>query len=88
MDEPTLNPRFSIGDFVKCLHVYYNYHYYYNQVRYDEPPEAGDFYYGIVVDIDYAMWDGYEDDFEIIYVVYCLDGSKRFFSENEVYKLS
>ncbi len=86
MDELNVIPRYKLGDFVRCVHIYYNYYYYYSYHS-DEPSE-GDFYHGIILDIDYACWDGYEEDYEIIYVVYCTDGTKRFFSEDEVDKLS
>tara|TARA_B100000212_G_scaffold337070_1_gene311346 strand:+ start:896 stop:1159 length:264 start_codon:yes stop_codon:yes gene_type:complete len=87
VDEPTLYPRYKVGDLVRCLHVYYNYHYYYGW-KYDQESESDEYFYGIVIDVDYACWDGYEDDFEIIYIIYCTDGVKRFFSEDEVQKLS
>lgn len=54
---------------MRCLHVYYNYHYYYGW-KYDQESESDEYFYGIVIDVDYACWDGYEDDFEIIYIIY------------------
>ena len=64
--------------------VYYNYHYYYGW--HNEEPEHD--VVGIIVDVDYACWDGYEDDFEILYVVHCTDGIRDFFSEEELFKTS
>ena len=71
---------------MRCIHVFYNYHYYYgfNEDEHD----VEDDHFGIIVDVDYACWDGYEEDYEILYVVHCTDGVKRFFSEDEVFKLS
>ena len=86
MDEPRLYPSFKVGDFVRCVHVFYNYHYYYGW-RFDENEyEPEDDHHGIIVDVDYACWDGHGDDFEIIYVVHCTDGVRRFFTEDEVSK--
>ena len=71
---------------MRCVHVFYNYHYYYGW-RFDENEyEPEDDHYGIIVDVDYACWDGHGDDFEIIYVVHCTDGARRFFTEDEVSK--
>ena len=86
MDELNLYPRYSVGDFVRCVHVHYNYHYYYTW--HDDDAEPEDFHYGIIVDVDYACWDGFEDDYEILYIVFCTDGTQRFFSDDEVYKIS
>ena len=71
---------------MRCVHVYYNYHYYYSWHNDDNEPE--DFHYGIIVDIDYANWDGIDTEYEILYIIYCVDGVKRFFSEDEVFKVS
>ena len=87
MDEPLIFPKYRVGDFVRCMHVYYNYHYYYGRTHYDDI-DVEDYHHGVIVDVDYAVWDGYEDDFEIIYVVWCLDGVRRFFSEDEITLLS
>ncbi len=73
---------------MRCIHVYYNYQYYYSYREEDHPHDAEDDHHGIIVDVDYACWDGYEEDYEILYVVHCTDGVKRFFSEDEVFKLS
>tara|TARA_B100000282_G_scaffold294848_1_gene272814 strand:- start:824 stop:1084 length:261 start_codon:yes stop_codon:yes gene_type:complete len=86
VDEPKLYPRYKVGDFVRCVHVYYNYHYYYGWNHDEGEPE--DHHHGIIVDVDYACWDGHEEDFEILYVVHCTDGIRRFFSEEEVCRMS
>ncbi len=86
MDDFQIHPRYRVGDFVRCIHVYYNYHYYY--AWHNDDKDLEDEHFGIVVDIDYACWDGYEDDFDILYVVHCTDGVRRFFSEDEVCKVS
>lgn len=87
MDDIYLTPHYKVGDLVSCVYLYYNHHYYYSRGYCDEP-EPDDFYNGIIIDIDYACWDGFEDDAELIYVVHCTDGVRRFFSEHEVRKLS
>ena len=79
-------PRYALGDFVRCVHVYYNYHYYYGYHNEDHEPH--NYYYGIIVDIDYASWGNYEIEHETLYIVHCTDGVRRFFTEDEVYKLS
>ena len=86
VDEINIYPRYKVGDFVRCVHVYYNYHYYYGY--HDEDGEPLDDHHGIIVDVDFACWDGFEEDFEVIYVVHCTDGIRRFFSEDEVFKMS
>ncbi len=86
MDEINIYPRYKVGDFVRCVHVYYNYQYYYSY--HDEDGEPLDDYHGIIVDVDFACWDGFEDEFEVIYVVHCTDGIRRFFTEDEVFKMS
>jgi len=87
VDDSSANPKYKVGDFVSCVHLYYNYHYYYGHAHYDQP-EVHDFYHGMIVDIDYACWNGYEEEMEIIYIIYCTDGIRRFFSEEEITKLS
>jgi hypothetical protein len=86
VDDLKIYPRYKLGDFVRCAHVYYNYHYYFS-LNYSEPDDE-DYYHGIILDIDYACWDGYEEDYEVLYIVYCTDGIKRFFSEDEVSRLA
>ncbi len=86
MDESRTQPLYKMGDLVRCVHVYYNYHYYYGWNSDD--PEPDDDHFGIIVDVDYACWDGYEEDYEILYIVHCTDGIRRFFSEDEVFKIS
>ncbi len=88
MDEPILYPRYRVGDFVRCVHVFYNFHYYYGWTLDEDEHEPEDDHFGIIVGIDYACWDGYEDQLEILYIVYCTDGIKRFFSEDEVFQMS
>ena len=65
MDDINIFPRVKVGDFVRCMHVYYNYHYYYGW-KHDDEDEVEQNHYGIIVDVDYACWDGYEEDFEIL----------------------
>ena len=88
MDEPRLYPLFKVGDFVRCVHIFYNYHYYYGWHFDEDGCEPEDNHHGIIVDIDYAFWDGHGEDVEILYVVHCTDGVRRFFTEDEVSKMS
>ena len=72
---------------LQLLLIYrHRYHYYYGY--HDEDGEPLDDHHGIIVDVDFACWDGFEEDFEVIYVVHCTDGIRRFFSEDEVFKMS
>ena len=81
MDKKSRQPRYKIGDLVRCWYTFYFYQYYKYDDLEDEPV------YGIVIDIDYAEYD--EELFDdIIYVVFCMDGIYRFFVEEEVYKVS
>lgn len=87
MDEIDVYPRYKVGDFVRCVYVYYNYHYYYGWDT--DEPEPDDIHHGIIVDIDYASWDaGFEEGFEVFYLVQCTDSKQRHFSEDEVCKIS
>ncbi len=71
---------------MRCTHVYYNYHYYH--AWHSDDKDLEDEHYGIIVDVDYACWDGNEEDFDVLYVVHCTDGIRRFFSEDEILKVS
>ena len=77
-DKPT--PRYGVGDLVRCSYEFYQYHYSVFDLESAVP------HYGVVVDIDFATYTeifGYE----ILYIVLCLDGAQRFFTEDEVYKI-
>jgi len=81
VDEELPTPQYKVGDFVRCSYSFYQYYYYY----YDEDSSVS--IHGIVVDIEYAQYEGgWEPD--IIYIVYCTDGVYRFFVEEEIRKLS
>ncbi len=84
MDDGKIHPRYQVGDFVRCWYYYYQY-FYYPMYPYDEEDEAMPFH-GVIVDIDYAEYDS-EYNIEIIYIIYCTDGSYRFFTEDEVLKI-
>tara|TARA_R100000005_G_C4950743_1_gene171369 strand:+ start:71 stop:325 length:255 start_codon:yes stop_codon:yes gene_type:complete len=84
VDANFTEPRYKVGDLVKCWYHFSQYSYYY----YSQPEEEiYDPVYGIIVEIDFAQ---YESDWfhDILYTVYCLDGSYRFFTEEEVFKVS
>ena len=75
-------PRYAVGDFVKCWYTWYQYyHYYLESDEHDKPV------YGVIVEVDYAHYDD-EWFHDIIYVVFCTDGMYRFFVQEEVFKLS
>tara|TARA_R110002020_G_scaffold256852_1_gene470518 strand:- start:2313 stop:2567 length:255 start_codon:yes stop_codon:yes gene_type:complete len=75
-------PRYKIGDLVRCMYDLYQYFYaVYSDDEYENTP-----IYGIIVDVDYAMYSeifGYD----VLYVVLCMDGIYRFFTEDEIYQI-
>ena len=74
-----IEPLYSIGEFVSCDYssiMVYTY--------YDEEMVNAAFYYGIIVEVDYAYFE-YMDEY--VYEVLCLDGIKRFFMESELSKV-
>ena len=81
-----IETRFKIGDLVRCWYFYYNYNHYYGYYPHGQVDDEVTLY-GVVVEIDYAYWDD-QGDHETIYVVYCTDGVRRFFAENEMDKIS
>ena len=81
MDYDKPSPRYSVGDLVRCSYEFYQYYYSVWDLETAAP------HYGVIVEIDFATYNeifGYE----ILYVVLCLDGSQRFFTEEEIYKIS
>ena len=74
-------PRYAVGDLVRCRYTFYQFYYPQYIDEFDDPP-----YYGIVVDVDVAQYEDWPG--ESIYVVYCVDGSYRFFVEEELAKIS
>ena len=71
----TISPLFKVGDFVACDYSHillFNY--------YDEEISQT-YYYGIVVEVDYAYYE-YMDEY--VYEILCLDGVKRYFMESEL----
>ena len=83
MDGNVPEPRFVVGDLVRCWYTLYQHYYYHlNNWEDDEQPV-----YGVIIDIEYAQYDdGW--DYDVIYVVYCLDGVYRFFVEEELWKIA
>ena len=85
MDEPHKpTPRYRVGDLVSC--AYDLYQFYRSSIPYYDDDEYGYDVVGIIVEVEYAMYSeifGYE----ILYVVLCLDGLHRYFSEDELSKL-
>tara|TARA_R110002012_G_scaffold135192_1_gene288854 strand:- start:254 stop:514 length:261 start_codon:yes stop_codon:yes gene_type:complete len=76
---------FQVGDFVRC--VYDLYHYYYPNQYYtahDEGDENAK--YGVILEVDYTRF-GDIFGYEVLYLVLCLDGITRFYSEYEVQKI-
>ncbi len=75
----------QVGDFVRC--VYELYHYYYPS-QYSGTIDEDDAFarYGVVLEIDYARF-GDIFGYEVLYLILCLDGVTRFYSEYEVQKI-
>jgi hypothetical protein len=71
-------PRHKIGDFVKCSYSLIDFHFY---LYGDEDSMPYFKYYGIVMDHTY---DGWWDEMEPVYKIYCMDGICRFFLEDEI----
>jgi hypothetical protein len=85
VDGDKICPRYQVGDLVKCWYYFYQYFYYptYHNDDDDYTP-----FHGVIVDIDYAEYaHDYDDNIEILYIVFCTDGSYRFFTEDEVFKI-
>lgn len=70
-----IEPLFRVGDFVSCDYSSIMLFSYYEE----ELIRA--YYYGIVVEVDYAYYEFMD---EYVYEVLCLDGQKRFFMESEL----
>jgi len=82
VDSKQPEPKYKIGNFVRCWYDFYNYYH-----GYYETPHVNSMH-GIIVEIEYATWpDNEYGEPEIIYVVYCTDGVYRFFIEDEVYEI-
>ena len=63
MDDINIFPRYRVGDFVRCMHVYYNYHYYYGW--HDDEDEVGDAFEDLCEDEQEAgSLEGDEDECE------------------------
>ncbi len=83
MDSELPTAKYKIGNLVSCRYTFYQYYYVWYD---DEEPETT---YGIIVDIDYAVWsEKIYADTDILYVVFCLDGVYRFFVEEELVLLA
>jgi hypothetical protein len=82
VEHESLNPRYAVGDFVKCWYTIYQYYYYYHDEWEENEPV-----YGVIVEVDYAEYDDVWPH-DIIYVVFCTDGIYRFFVEGEVWKMA
>ena len=76
--EPSV-PCFKVGDFVRCAYDFFDFFsYWYNEEGHPYMP-----LYGIVVevaDVDPELWFSTE----VVYRVYCMDGTYRFFLEDEI----
>ena len=82
MDYEQPEPRYGVGDFVKCWYTLHQYYYYYLDEWEDNEPV-----YGVITEVDYAQYD--EKWFpDVIYVVFCTDGIYRFFVQEEVWKIA
>jgi len=69
-------PKYKVGDFVSCSYDFFEFYSYYYEEEYVYLP-----YYGIIVEIESNVdWRTMEP----VYKVYCLDGTYRFFLEDEV----
>ena len=80
-------PKFKVGDFVKCWYSLYQYYYYHHQLYGDDLDIDEDPIYGVVVEVDFAQYD--EEWFcDVIYVIFCTDGVYRFFIEEEIWKMA
>lgn len=82
MDGSERKPLFGVGDFVKCWYSMHQFYYAAYADEFDPQPQ-----YGIIVEVDYAEYDA-DWYFDIIYVVFCTDGTYRFFTEEEVFKIA
>tara|TARA_Y100000004_G_scaffold171424_1_gene207413 strand:- start:94 stop:324 length:231 start_codon:yes stop_codon:yes gene_type:complete len=73
-----IRPLYSVGDFVCCDYssiIVFSYH---------DDDISSAFYYGIVIEVDYAYYDFMD---EYVYEVLCLDGQKRYFMETELSRM-
>ena len=86
MDDDKIYPRYQVGDFVQCWYFCYQSYFHYPMSPYGDDDDEGMPFHGIIVDVDYAEYDC-EYNVEIIYVIFCTDGSYRFFTEDEVHKI-
>ena len=85
MDDEYPEAVLNVGDLVRC--VYDLYHYYYPVQNYPMADEDESAKYGVVADIDYARY-GDIFGYEVLYLVLCTDGVRRYFTEYEVQKIS
>jgi hypothetical protein len=70
-------PCYKIGDFVRCNYDFYEF--FSHMYAEDEYPHLP--YYGIIVDL---AWDEGWFQMEVVYKVYCMDATYRFFLEDEL----
>jgi len=81
MDE-TCN--YNIGDLVKCIYDLFDYsEYFWNQA-----PQEGYPFYGIVIGIQEGMLDEDVWGYDTLYIVQCLDGPMRYFAYWEMRLIS
>tara|TARA_R110000824_G_scaffold398289_2_gene602205 strand:+ start:300 stop:560 length:261 start_codon:yes stop_codon:yes gene_type:complete len=67
---------YQIGDLVKCIYDLFEYYEFY----WDQMPEKGYPFYGIVIDIQDEALDEGVWGYETLYIVQCFDGYLRYFA--------
>jgi hypothetical protein len=75
MAEDIKEPKYKIGDFVRCNYDFYDFFSYWYDEELPSPP-----HHGVIVDM--MLDDSWY--METVYQIYCLDGQYRFFLEDEV----
>ena len=67
--------HFKIGDLVVCIYDLFDYYEYF----FEQTPEQGYPFYGIVIDIQDQQLTKEQYGYDKIYTVRCFDGHMRFF---------